>query len=225
MLAASNLFIFVSSFFVGLSGSLIPGPFLTITIAESARLGVAAGVAMVVGHGIAELILVVALAKGLSQVLGKDYVTGSVSLLGGCFLLWMAFGIIGNAWGELEILDKGSTQVASGTSLVLVGIMASVFNPTWLVWWASIGATYVLSSLKNGTGGLASFYSGHILSDASLYLLVSFIVAAGRMLTADLTYRVILSVCGIFLVVLGLYFVFGGVRFWIGRLRPERPAK
>lgn len=219
MLAASNRLIFVSSFFVGLSGSLLPGPFLTITIAESARHGLSAGAAMVIGHGIAELTLVVALAMGLSKLLGKEFVTGGISLLGGAFLLWMAFGIISAALGPLDPFEAGASQVTSPYSLVFTGFLASVFNPAWLVWWASIGTTYVLSSLKNGGGGLASFYSGHILSDASWYLLVSFVVAAGRAFAVGLVYRVILAACGVFLIVLGGYFIVGGLRFLIGKLR------
>lgn len=219
VLLASNLLIFVSSFFVGLSGSLLPGPFLTITIAESARQGLGAGAALVLGHGIAELIVVIALARGLGHLLGKDYVTGNISLLGGAFLLWMAYGIITTAWGPQDPFAEGTSQAASSSSLVLTGILASVFNPTWLVWWASIGTTYVLSTLRKGVVGLASFYTGHILSDVSWYLLVSFVVAAGRMLTAGLVYRVILTACGIFLVLLGGYFIVGGLRFWAGKLR------
>ncbi|MBI2908728.1 MAG: LysE family transporter [Chloroflexi bacterium] len=217
--------IFVTSFFVGLSGTLLPGPFLTITIAESARHGVSAGAAMVLGHGIAELSLVIALATGLSRVLGKDLVTAGVSLVGGAFLLWMSLGILGAALGPLDPFEGGQAQAASPYSLVFTGIAASLFNPTWLIWWASIGTTYVLSSLKNGVGGLASFYTGHILADSSWYLLVSFVVGAGRMFAVGLVYRIILAACGAFLIVLGLYFLAGGARVLVKMLNRNMDAQ
>lgn len=172
---------------------------------------------MVVGHAIAELIVVVALVKGLGKFLNQELVTKNVSLVGGIFMLWMSFGMATNAWGPLELGTKATTSGPS-SSLILTGVLASVLNPTWLVWWASIGTTYVLSTLKKGRLALTSFYTGHIVSDFSWYFLVSVIVAAGRVLTADLPYRIVLTACGAFLVLLGVYFVFGGLRFWRLRL-------
>ena len=55
------LTIFGSSFVIALSGALMPGPVLTVTVSESARRGAKAGPLMIFGHGILELALVLAL--------------------------------------------------------------------------------------------------------------------------------------------------------------------
>ena len=88
------LTIFATSFVIALSGALMPGPLLTITLSESARRGFIAGPLIVCGHGILELILVLLLLLGLAPILNNDYVIGSVGLVGAVVLIWMAVGMI-----------------------------------------------------------------------------------------------------------------------------------
>ena len=77
----------------------------------------------------------------------------------------------------------------------------------------SIGVTYLLWSLELGTAGIASFFTGHILSDLAWYALVSFIIATGRKAINDRIYSYLLMVCGIALIGLGAYFIFSGISF------------
>src|SRR4030065_277109 len=96
---------------------------------------------------------------------------------------------------------------------VLAGILVSLSNPYWLLWWATVGSSYVVWAMGVGIVGLIAFYSGHILSDLSWYSLVSLLVASGRKIVRDKVYRGLLLACGIFLLGLGGYFVFSGIRF------------
>ena len=58
------LTIFASSFVIALSDALMPGPLLTTTVSESVRWCSIAGPPMNIGHGILELVLVIALIGG-----------------------------------------------------------------------------------------------------------------------------------------------------------------
>ena len=53
------LTIFFTSFCIALSGALMPGPLLTVTISETTRRGLLVGPLLIIGHSILELILVV----------------------------------------------------------------------------------------------------------------------------------------------------------------------
>ena len=64
----SLIAIFFTSMVVALSGAMMPGPLLTITITESTRRGVASGPLLIAGHAVLELVLVIALLFGLGNV-------------------------------------------------------------------------------------------------------------------------------------------------------------
>ncbi len=208
--------IFTTAFLIGLSGALLPGPLLTVAISESARQGFWTGPLLVLGHGIAELILVIALARGLAQFLDNRNITSAIGVLGGLFLLWMAYSIMGRALNKTTSLMAHPPPGRLHPHPSLSGILLSVFNPAWLVWWATVGVAYVLWSLQAGTAGLLFFYSGHIISDLSWYTMVALLVATGKKLVTDTIFRGVLLACGLFLVGLSGFFIMNGVRFWIG---------
>jgi threonine/homoserine/homoserine lactone efflux protein len=100
---------------------------------------------------------------------------------------------------------------------VLAGALVSATNPYWLIWWATVGAAYVATSLELGSLGLATFFGGHILSDLAWFTLVGALVASGRRLLTDRVYRALIFACAVFLAGLGLYFILGGIGFFVGR--------
>ena len=62
----SLIAIFTSSFIIALSGALMPGPLLTFTVSESPQRGAITGPLVILGHGILELALVLALLSGMA---------------------------------------------------------------------------------------------------------------------------------------------------------------
>ena len=114
----------------------------------------------------------------------------------------------------------GSDEAAAGPrigsmALVLVpaGVLASISNPYWVIWWASVGAAYMSESLEQGAVGVGAFFTAHILSDFAWLTLVAFVLATGRRIISRGVYRGILVACGLFLLVLGAYFLYSGIGF------------
>ncbi len=217
--------IFTTSLFVGFSGALMPGPLLTVVISGSARRGFWEGPALVLGHAVAEFLIVAALAAGLSRLLKRDLVAGLIGLLGGAFLLWMGLDIARSAWWGTVSLER-ATGAEAGLQLgpIITGIVVSISNPYWILWWATVGASYVALSLGRGPLGLGSFYFGHILSDLSWYSLVALLIARGKTLLSQSVYRLILLVCGLFLIALSIYFVYSGINFLRGKATALSPS-
>ncbi len=148
--------IFCTSFVLALSGALMPGPLLTVTVSESSRRGMIAGPLMIFGHGLLELALVVALIFGLAPILARDDVFILISLTGGAVLLWMGLSMLRNLSGltlDFQAVDENPRN------LVVMGIVLSAVNPYWLIWWASIGLGYITYALTFGMLGVISFFS------------------------------------------------------------------
>ncbi|MDI6824786.1 MAG: LysE family transporter [Bacillota bacterium] len=231
--------IMVSSFLVGLSGALMPGPLTTLAIEQASRLGAGAGLAVAVGHSLLELVTVIALALGLGSVLGRPTVAGAVGLVGALVLTWMGWATIRNApqvasassraTASAEVaLGSGATgggAVAAGRHPVFRsagpmarGIVVSLANPYWSLWWATIGTTYL--GLWGGTrlSSLAAFYLGHISSDILWIGLLSLGVAKGVRYLSTRAYRGVLVVLGGFLIALAVFCLYSAVRL-LGLLR------
>ncbi|MEW6034345.1 MAG: LysE family translocator [Chloroflexota bacterium] len=212
------LSLFVTSFIVGLSGALMPGPLLALTISSVAKYGFWAGPALVLGHAVAELSVVAALAKGLGKLLGKPLAVGVIGLVGGAFLLWMGYSLVTSFDQPLTLEAQGHATTGFGLSTVAAGIIVSVTNPYWVLWWATVGTTYVAWALQRRRAiGLTTFYIGHTLSDVVWYVAVSLAIAGGARLLKPEVYKGLLLVCGIALLGLGAYFVFSGARSLVRR--------
>lgn len=205
--------IFAASLFMGFSGAIMPGPLLTVTINESLRQGPWTGPKLVVGHALLELLLVILILLGLGPAFTLPLVKAIIGLVGGGFLLWMGYGILRESLSKRLSLDLDGKDGTPRLHPVLTGITVSASNPYWSIWWATAGAGSLMLALSHGPGGAISFYSGHILSDFIWYSLVSTAVAKGKKLFTPLIYRLILGICGVFLLGLALYFMYSGLSF------------
>jgi threonine/homoserine/homoserine lactone efflux protein len=165
-----------------------------------------------------EGLLVVALAFGLGGPLQRPEIVAGIGCVGGLMLLWMGYGLILHAWrtgGKRALHDEAPSPLAGRMNPVPAGIVTSVVNPYWFLWWATVGASYVLLALERGVVGLVAFYSGHILSDLSWNSLLALAVTTGRRLFKGRLYQALFLLCGLFLLGLGGYFLWTGARFWI----------
>ncbi len=228
------LTLFTTAFIVGLSGALMPGPLTTFSITESVKRGWHAAPTLVAGHSIAELVVVIALAVGLSRLLNQTLVIGSIGVLGGAFLIWMGFDMVKGILSGSVKLDLQRAPVEArpltgegvvavrqdggvlASGLVGTGILISISNPYWLVWWATVGAEFVSRSLQAGAVGLAAFYLGHILSDFGWNGLLGGIAHSGRRVINNTVYGAVIAVCGVFICFLGAYFLYAGVQHFLG---------
>lgn len=207
---AAMISIFASSFIVGLSGAMMPGTLLTVTVAESSRRGVIAGPMLIIGHAVLELSLLIALLFGLSPLFSKSWFFVTITLTGGIILIWLAFGML-RSIPDLTIDWNASDRHTNKGNLVLTGILMSAANPYWILWWGTIGITYIASAREFGTIGIAFFFVGHILSDFAWYSLISLTVGKGRRFFTDRIYRVFVGACAVTLVVFAVIFMYRGV--------------
>lgn len=203
---------------IGFSGAMMPGPVTTLVVAESAKRGFIGGPLVTLGHALLELAMVVALFFGFGDLLKQNVVAGTIGVVGGLVLLWMGVGLVHSAWkGQVSFCTATSERpTQSSGNPILNGVLMSISNPYWWLWWATVGVTYLVTFRAFGLPGIIAFYVGHTLADWTWNSLVAFVVSTGRRVMNDQVYRSILIVCGAFLVVLSIYFVQSGIGFFSG---------
>lgn len=210
--------IFVTSFLVGLTGALVPGPLFVVVVVESLSRGFWVGPQLVLGHALLELGIVAALALGLSRLVPLTPLTYLVGVAGGAYLLWMAWSVYRGApaaGAALQRIIRGevaSRLIRGPRSLLVLGAVVSISNPYWLLWWAGLGSSYVLWALEAAVAGLAAFYLGHILSDFAWYGAVGMAITGGRQVMSQRVYQATLRACATFLAFLGGLFIYLALR-------------
>ena len=203
--------LFSIGFIMGLTGAMAPGPLLTITIGESAKRGGIVGPLVVLGHGILELALLALIVFGVANFLNNPMIFSVIAFLGGFVLVYMGYGIIRSLKNyRLSELNITTNQ---GINPVITGIIVSLSNPYWFIWWITIGMGYVLFARDLGMAGVIAFFIGHILSDLAWYSFISYgIQFGGKYMNLNII-KSILFVCSLFLIVFGISFIIKGYNF------------
>ena len=168
--------IFIGSFVIGLSGALMPGPMLVAVVGQSPRRGALTGPIVVLGHGVLESALVAAVILGFAEFLKDAAVLAFIAVAGGAMLLWMGAGMLRSAGGMTLFGESGNG--GQGNAMLNIhpfwaGIVTSLSNPYWILWWATIGLGYMMIARELGAAGLTAFLVGHILADLAWYTVIS----------------------------------------------------
>jgi len=210
--------IIIASFIMGLSGAMMPGPLLAVTISETFKRGFKAVLLIILGHSILELFLIGALVLGLDSLIkDNSVVTGLIGLIGGSVLMWMAIGMIResltNKSNDISEIAKKDKKKVGPFGL---GIVISASNPYWIIWWVTIGTSYLLVHTERNIIDISAFYIGHISSDWIWYSLVGLAILYGKQIFSTKFYKWLLMLCGIFLVFMAIYFLYSGGKFLLG---------
>ncbi len=202
--------IFSGAFIVALSGALMPGPLLTVTVAHSLRRGFSAGPLVVLGHMFLELTLILLILLGLKNFLTLPHIVITIFLAGGLILIYMGIAMLGSS-KKLTLETRTSDLSFMTHNPVMSGIAVSLANPYWIIWWITIGLGYLIKAMEYNYLGISLFFSGHILADLGWYSFIAYTFSKTKKIITDNIYRKIIYACGIFLILFGLWFIYGGI--------------
>jgi len=203
--------LFSVGFILGLTGAMAPGPLLTITISESAKRGGIVGPMVVLGHGILEFALLLIIVFGLGNILNNKVLFSVIAFIGGIILIYMGYSTIKGLKGYT--LSATPTERRQGIHPVFSGIVVSLSNPYWFIWWITIGMGYVMFAKGFGIKGVLAFFMGHILSDLVWYSFISYGIQFGGRYANTKIIKAILLVCSLFLIVFGVLFIIKSYKF------------
>jgi len=202
------MLIAASSFIIALSGALVPGPLFTMTVSESLRSGFRAGPLIILGHGLLEVCIVLLLLLGVAPVFAGEGARMVIGAAGGAVLIVLGLMTVRDA-GRPELELSAAPGKPRGMHPVVSGVVGSITNPYWIIWWATIGLGYLVSSQRFGLSGVIAFFAGHISADLGCYSIISLAVSRGRHIIGRRGYRFLLYCCGIFLMLFGGWFISG----------------
>ena len=190
---------------ISLSGVMAPGPVTAVAVSKGTK-SPHAGALIALGHGMVEIPLMVFLLYGFGDILKITYIKAIIGLLGGLFLLKMGLGLL-----------KGikQTKIDSSKNLrspLMAGIILSLANPYFLVWWATIGAILIYRSYSFGLLGFAIFMILHWSCDFCWYYFLSTISFKGGQFFGKRLQQVLFAICGVFLLFFSAKFIYDAAK-------------
>jgi threonine/homoserine/homoserine lactone efflux protein len=201
------LAIFIQSLIIGYSGAIMPGPMFTYTVEKSMRYGAKTGVSISMGHIFLELLLVIAIFAGAGKYLGTDTAKIVVGILGGSILGYLGFSMIKDVYYNKISLDVKNRTDGKQGSVFIAGIVLSMSNPYFIIWWSAIGLALIMNAYNLlGIMGIAAFFIGHILADISWFSFVAAIVSKARHLFNIKIYKAVILVLAAFMIFFGASF-------------------
>jgi threonine/homoserine/homoserine lactone efflux protein len=227
------------AFLVALSGALTPGPLLSYTVLKSIQAKKKAyltGLYICLGHAILELALIVVLLLGGGLFISDPVVIKVIGISGAGLLVYFGVTILRDIirkkidFSFLERSSHKNTPEAPGIEIenkssdrfkefskhpILGGVLISMSNPYWWLWWALIAWNFMIIFGVSLTNPITfwGFFIGHELGDFVWYFPVATIIGLTNKFMTKKVYIVILVVCGFFMISYGLYL---GVSTYIG---------
>ncbi|MBC8503659.1 MAG: LysE family transporter [Anaerolineales bacterium] len=183
---------------ISLSGVMAPGPITAVAVGKGNQ-SPHAGALVAIGHGLVEFPLMAAVFFGVGSLLDAPYLQAGIGIAGGLFILWMGISMLRSIRVDFSV-DEYSKDTRSP---ILAGILFSVGNPYFLVWWLTVGAALILRSVEFGVWGFLAFGMGHWLCDLLWDWFLSAISFKGGQFFGNRFQQTVFALSGVMLLFFG----------------------
>lgn len=186
---------------ISLSGVLAPGPMTAATLAAGVR-SRHAGALITLGHVAIEAPLMLMILAGAGILFELPSVKLGIGLVGGAFLLFLGAQL-------LAALPRAqaSTDTVDGRHPFTTGVVLTVANPYFLLWWATVGLALATDAIQFGLHAFVLFALLHWLCDLVWLEILSQASYRGTEVLGDKLQKAVLLVCGLMLVFFGVMFL------------------
>jgi len=197
----SNVLLFLGFVVVvSLSGVMMPGPVTAAAIIKGYG-NRYAGIWIALAHGAVEFPLIALIYFGLGQLFGSKPVMSAIGLVGGAMLIFMGWGMISHRRASPR------KERYLPYSPLTVGLITSLSNPYFFLWWATVGLLLIGTASGFGVWAVAAFAAVHWSCDLAWDSALAYASFRSRKLWTRRTMSRILGLCGAVLMAFGAYFM------------------
>jgi len=193
---------------ISLSGVMMPGPMFAVTVAKSYK-SQFAGVQIALGHAVVEFPVILLIYFGLAQFFQLELVRLLLNLVGGAMIVWLGVGMFRARAG---VVEKGKDLAYNA---VVAGVLTSLFNPFFFLWWATIGSMLIMNSLDFGLTGFVLLIPVHWLCDLIWLSFISILIYRTQSLWGRKFQEGLFVICSLLLIGFGVWFLILGLRLVI----------
>jgi threonine/homoserine/homoserine lactone efflux protein len=192
---------------ISLSGVMMPGPMFAMTVAKSYK-SQFAGTQIALGHAVVEIPLILLIYFGFARFFQEELVQIILYLFGAAMLLWLGIGMFRARAGVIEKSKDLSYNA------VVAGVVTSLFNPFFILWWATAGIMLIMKMdlLEPGFTGLVLFILVHWLCDLIWLTFISILIYRTQSLWGRKFQEGLFITCSLLLIGFGGWFLTLGLQ-------------
>ena len=147
---------------------------------------------------------------GLYHFFQKDPVKIALGMAGGVVLIYMGKGIF-----NLQKAVQAVSHNNSTSQTTMAGIITSMFNPYFILWWVTVGTALIMRSAAFGILGFALFAVVHWICDLVWYSLVSYGVYRSGKIWGRKVQLAVLGISSLLLMGFGIWFIISSFRWMV----------
>jgi threonine/homoserine/homoserine lactone efflux protein len=195
----------ISGIVFGSAAGISPGPLLTLVISETLKHGSKEGLRIAAAPLVTDLPIVLLIILILSKVSGYSVILGTITLLGACFIAFLA-------WESISF--KGSRdQIQKDRSHALKkGVIANLLNPHPYIFWFSVGGPAVINAWKVSIPAPVLFITGFYTCLVGSKAIVALLVGRSGAFLKSGVYIYTIKILGLILLVFALMYIREGLK-------------
>ena len=191
---------------LGLSAGFTPGPLLTLVITQTLQHDIREGVKVAMAPLITDLPIILVSLFVLSQLGDFDLLLGAISLVGAGYVLYLANGSLRTGPVTLE---EARDQPRSARK----GAIINALNPHPYLFWATVGAPFVLKSADQGPLAPLLFIFGFYFLLVGAKVFIAMVVGKSRAFLTKKGYIWTMRVLGCLLALFAVFLLKDALRF------------
>ena len=189
---------------LGLSAGFAPGPLLTLVVSETLQHDIKAGVKVALSPILTDLPIIILTMLVLSKLSNFHSSIGAITLLGGCFVLYMGYENLCTKGIELSLPEGKSNSLIKGA-------LTNALSPHPYLFWFSVGAPTMTKAMNQdltaSVAFIVSFYG--FLIGSKIFLAI--LVGKSKSFLSGTTYIYIMRLLGLILCVLAMFLFYEGL--------------
>lgn len=190
---------------LGLSAGFAPGPLLTLVISETLQHGVKAGVKVALAPILTDLPIIILTLLALSKLSNFYGTLGIITLLGGCFVLYMGYEGIRSRGLDPLLSEEAPKSLAKG-------ILTNALSPHPYLFWFSVGAPTMTKAMSQNLAAPSAFILSFYVCLVGSKILLAILVGRSKAFLTGKSYVYTIRILGFVLCALAMVLFYDGLR-------------
>jgi len=192
----------------GLSAGFAPGPLLTLVVTQTLQHDIREGIKVSMAPLITDFPIIVVSLFLLSKLSDFDRLLGAISLVGGLYVLYLAYGCLRTGPVNLEEAHDQPRSLRKGAVI-------NALNPHPYLFWATVGGPFVLRSSQESLLTPVLFATGFYVFLVGAKVFLAFVVGKSRAFLTKKGYIWTMRLLGCLLVVFAFLLLKDALSFLI----------